>query len=172
MFSMRGDTPINPTDSRTLATAAAPSNGAANGEADVPPWAAFPPSRGRLVRFVIVFSIALTLLAAASIYWRWANVAEPTSYITVQGNESLQGTVVRITSPDPRYQEPIVTLSKDNDYTATIFLDPGSYTVTATLNGDQLARADFVISGRKAAMVNLVNRRPGAAHTAAPADPS
>ena len=166
---MREDTSINPTDSRTLAATAAPSNGAANGEADVPPWAAFPPSRGRLVRFVIVFSIALTLLAAASIYWRWANVYEPTSYITVQGNESLQGTEVRVTSPDPENQLPPVILSRDNNYAATIFLHPGSYTVTATLNGEQLVKAPFVISGRKVAMVNLVNRRPG--KTAA-ADPS
>ena len=167
---MRQEITANPTDSRTLGGAATPSNGAANGEADVPPWAAFPPSRGRLVRFVVVFSIALTLCAAALIYWRWATVPEPTSYISVQGNESLQGTEVRLTSPDPNYLES-VTLSKDNNYTATIFLKPGSYTVTATLNGEQLARAPFVISGRKAAMVNLVNRRPGAANTAA-ANPS
>ena len=142
----------------------APSHGAAasaaNGEAEVPPWASFSPARGRFVRAVIVFSIALTLLATASIYWRWANVYEPTSYITVLGNESLNGTLVVVSSPDYPESPWNVTLTKDNNYIAAIFLHPGSYTVTATLNGQPLAKAPFSITGRKAASLNLTARRP------------
>jgi hypothetical protein len=135
--------------------------GAANGEVEIPPWADFSPAMGRFVRFVVVFSVALTLLAAASIYWRSANVYEPTSYLTVQGNESFNGTLVTVTSPD--FPEAMATLTKDNDYIAAIFLHPGSYTVTATLNGQALARAPFVITGRKTASLNLAAKRPAAA---------
>ena len=181
---MREELTPNPIPPRT-GDAAAPGNGrgaadargpAANGEAEAPPWAAFSAARGRIERLVIVFSIALTLLAAASIYWRWANVYEPTSYIMVLGNEALDGTLVVITSPD--YPESMsspagpgspwyATLSKDNNYAAAIFLHPGSYTVTATLNGEQLARSPFVISGRNTASLNLTARRPGAGRAGA-----
>jgi len=150
--------------------AASKPNGAANGEADVPPWATFSPGRGYFVRGVIVFSIALTLFASASTYWRSANVYEPTSYITVLGNESLNGTLVVVSSPSyPESMESMATLTRDNNYIAAIFLHPGSYTVTATLNGEPLAKAPFTITGRKAASVNLSARRPGAI---APGNPS
>jgi len=109
---------------------------------------------------VVVLSIALTVLAAASIYWRSANVNEPTSYITIQGNESQNGTEVVVSAHDRPNTPFVATLSKENNYTADIFLLPGSYTVTATLNGRHLARAPFVISGRKAAMLNLAAKRP------------
>ena len=166
---MRKQTTANPgtTPDRLTAEGAltpAPANGApataANGE--VPPWAAFSPARGRFVRFVVVFSIALTLLAAASIYWRWANVSEPTSYIVVYGNESFNGTQITITSAD--HPGPLMaTLSRDNDYVAAIFLHPGSYTITATLNGEPLVRQNFALGSRKAAWVNLASRHAGTA---------
>ena len=166
---MREDLTTPPLVSRT-GDAAAPANGAAangagqhgaapNGEAEVPPWASFTTARGRFVRAVIVFSVALTVLASASIYWRWANVYEPTSYIMVLGNEALDGTLVVVNSPD--FPESMATLSRENNYVAAIFLHPGSYTVTATLNGEQLARSPFAVSGRNAATLNLTARRPG-----------
>jgi hypothetical protein len=166
---MREDLTTPPLASRT-SDIVAPANGAAangagphgaapNGDAEVPPWAGFSAARGRFVRAVIVFSLALTVLASASIYWRWANVYEPTSYIMVLGNESLDGTLVVVNSPD--FPESMATLSKENNYAAAIFLHPGSYTVTATLNGEQLARSPFAVSGRNAATLNLNARHPG-----------
>ena len=134
----------------------------ANGDAEVPPWAAFSPARGRFVRLVVVFSIALTLLAAASIYWRSANVYEPTSYITVLGDESFNGTHVVVSSPNHPDSESNVILTRDNNYVAAVFLHPGSYTVTATLHGQVLARVPFVVSGRKAVSLNLTTARRSA----------
>jgi hypothetical protein len=151
-----------------IADGPTPANGsgaqaaAANGEGEAPPWAAFSAARGRLVRFVIVFSIALTLLAAASIYWRWAKVYEPTSYITIMGNEALEGTQVLVESPNYPESKTMVILSKENNYVTVIFLSPGSYTVTATHNGEQLAKGPFTISGRNTASLNLTARRPAA----------
>jgi hypothetical protein len=161
-YPMREEVTANPAPAR--APDVAPGNAAgSNGAADAPPWAAFSPARGRFVRGVVVGSVALTLLAAASIYWRWANVYEPTSYITVLGNEDLNGTLVVVSSPN--YPESMATLNRDNNYTAAIFLHPGSYTVTATLNGRPLAHAGFVVGGRKAASLNLSARRPTGAGT-------
>jgi len=111
--------------------------------------------------FLRVAPEALTLLAAASIYWRSANVYEPTSYITVLGDESFNGTHVVVASPDHPDVESNVTLTKDNNYVAAVFLHPGSYTVTATQNGRVLARVPFVVSGRRAVSLNLTTaRRP------------
>ena len=168
---MREPASANPTAPPDRLGAAVPANGAgaapdANGE--VPPWAAFTPGRGRFVRFVVVFSVALTLLAAASIFWRWASVSEPSSYIVVYGNESLNGTEILITSVG-RPNLPPVTLSRENDYTAAIFLYPGSYTISIALNGEPLVRQNFVLGSRKAAWVNLSSRKGG---TAAPEDKS
>lgn len=141
-------------------------NGAAgpNGEAETPPWAAFSVARGRFVRFVVVFCVALTLLATASIYWRWANVHEPSSYIVVYGSEDYNGTHVVVRSPD--HPDAMATLSKDNEYAAAIFLHPGSYTITATLNGQQLVQQFFVLGHRRGLSVNLAARRPGTTQTA------
>ena len=139
----------------------APAATEANGEA--PPWAAFSPARGRFVRFVVVFSVALTLLASASIFWRWANVYEPSSYIAVYGNESFNGTQIVIRSPD--HPDAMATLTPENNYATAVFLHPGSYTITATLNGQPLVQQFFVLGHRKAAWVNLSSKRGG---TAAP----
>jgi hypothetical protein len=162
---MRDPTAANPTAAPERLTAALPANGAppaaANGEPP-PPWAAFSPARGRFVRFVVVFSVAITLLAAANIYWRWANIVEPSSYIVVYGNESFNGTEIVITSAG-RPDLPPVTLSRDNDYVAAIFLHPGSYTITATHNGERLVRQNFALGSRKAAWVNLASRHAGTA---------
>lgn len=172
---MRDEITTKPPGSRTgdIGTppnGVAPANGvgvhgaAPNGPAEVPPWAAFSPARGRFVRFVVVFSVALTVLAAASIYWRWANVSEPTSYLMVIGNESLGGTQVVVHLPDNPDLEFHATLLKEDNYVASIFLHPGRYVVTATLNGEQLARSPFAIGGRSAATLNLTARRPDPNH--------
>ena len=145
---MREDSAPNP------ASANAP---AANGE--VPPWAAFSPARGRFVRAAVIFSVALTVLTAASIFWRWATVYEPSCYITVYGNESFNGTQIVIRSPD--HPDAMATLTPDNNYATAIFLHPGSYTITATLNGQPLVQQFFVLGHRHAAWVNLASKRGG-----------
>ena len=136
---------------------------ATDASGEVPPWAAFSPARGRFVRFVVVFSVALTLVASASIFWRWANVYEPSSYVAVYGNESFNGTQIIIRSPD--HPDAMATLTPENNYATAIFLHPGSYTITATLNGQPLVEQFLVLGHRKAAWVNLSSKRGG---TAAP----
>ena len=168
---MREPASVNPTAPPDRLGAAGPANAGAAPDAngDVAPWAAFTPGRGRFVRFVVVFSVALTLLAAASVFWRWASVSEPSSYIVVYGNESLNGTQIEIRAADHHAAPLIATLSRDNDYTAAIFLHPGSYTISAALNGEPLVRQNFVLGSRKAAWVNLSTRHGG---TAAPEEKS
>ena len=158
--------PERATDATAAGAAAAspaPSNGASAtpaGEAEgPPPWAQFSVARGRFVRFVVVFSIFLALLATASIYWRWANVAEPSSYVVIYGSEAHNGTQIVVHSPDR--PDAMATLSKDNQYTAVIFLHPGSYTITATLNGGQLVQQYFALGNRQARPI-VLSTRPAA----------
>src|SRR5204863_344912 len=51
-------------------------------------------SNGRLARMIVVLCFVITGVATALIYWRWANVTEPSSYVVVQGEKEHNGTVV------------------------------------------------------------------------------
>ena len=133
---------------------------------DAPHAAAADPARGRLARMIVMFSLALTVLATALIYWRWANVTEPTSYITVEGNEGHNGAVVVVRSA--ANHEAMVTLSPDNGYAATIFLHPGTYTLTATLNGQTLIHGELLAIHRRMRVLRLRGGKPVTATLSAP----
>ena len=124
------------------------------------------PARGRLARMIVMFSLALTVLATVLIYWRWANVTEPTSYITVEGNEGHNGAVVVVRSA--ANHEVMVTLSPDNGYAATIFLHPGTYTLTATLNGQTLIHGELLAVHRRMRVLRLRGGKPVMATLSAP----
>ena len=138
----------------------------ARGPGDVAPAAAADPGRGRLARMIVLFSLALTVLATALIYWRWANVTEPTSYITVEGNEGHNGAVVVVRSASQH--EAMVTLSPENGYAATIFLHPGTYTLTATLNGQTLIHGELLAIHRRMRVLRLRGGKPVTATLSAP----
>jgi hypothetical protein len=173
---MRLDTPSNASGGERGAVAggegarasAAPAvsanGGAASANGEAPPSNPYhTPLRGRIARTVIVTSVALTLMTTASIYWRWATVTEPSTFVVVHGTEKHNGTVVVVSSPNG--PDAMATLCKENDYAAAIFLHPGLYKVTATLNGEDLVRADLTLSGRTKAWVDLTGRKrvaPGA----------
>jgi hypothetical protein len=111
-----------------------------------------------------VLCFAITIVATSLIYWRWTNVTEPSSYIIIEGDETCNGTVVVVTSRE--HPDAVATLSKDNDYAAAIFLHPGSYTLTATLNGDRLAHGNLLLAHRRAKVITL--RGPKSAAATAP----
>ena len=119
------------------------------------------PVRARLARMIVVFSLALTVVATALIYWRWASVKEPSSYIVVEGNEGHNGAVVVVRSPSQ--PEAMATLSPENGYAATIFLQPGTYTLTATLNGETLVHGELLALHRRMRVLRLRGGKPAAA---------
>ena len=112
-----------------------------------PAPASHPQHAGRLVRLIVVLCFAITTLATALIYWRWANVTEPSSYVIVQGTQEHNGTVIVIRSD--HHPDAMATLSPDNHFSATIFLHPGTYTLTATLNGETLIHGDMLVAHRR-----------------------
>ena len=115
---------------------------------------------GRLPRVIVVLGFGITAVATALIYWRWANVIEPTSYVVVQGQAEHSGTVVTIRSE--HHPEAMATLTPQNQYGATIFLHPGHYTLTATLNGDTLIHGDMLVAHRRWKTIFLRPRRAAA----------
>ena len=129
--------------------------------------ATFDRGSGRLPRLIVVLCFVITTLATALIYWRWANVTEPTSYVIVQGQKEHNGTVIVIRSD--HQPEAMATLTPENQYTATIFLHPGPYTLTATLNGETLVHVNRVAAHRRWTTVLLRPRQGRGGDSAASA---
>jgi hypothetical protein len=112
---------------------------------------------------IVVLCFVITTVATALIYWRWANVTEPSSYIIVQGQAEHSGTVVVIRSN--QHPEAMATLSPDNQYAVTIFLHPGTYTLTATHNGETLIHGDMLVAHRRWKTIILRPRRSATGDT-------
>ena len=122
-----------------------------------------PPTGARLPRLIVVLCFVITTVATALIYWRWANVTEPSSYVIVQGKEEHNGTVVVIRSE--QHPEAMATLSPQNQYAVTIFLHPGTYTLTATQNGETLIHGNMLVAHRRWKTIILRPRRGAAGDT-------
>src|SRR3954468_5932041 len=112
-------------------------------------------SNGRLARMIVVLCFLITTVATALIYWRWANVTEPSSYVVVQGEKEHNGTVVVVSADRENDTVAMATLAPDNHYSATIFLQPGTYTLTATQNGEILIHGELWMAYRRWKMILL-----------------
>lgn len=112
-----------------------------------------PPARAGLARIVICVCLAVTLLASASIFWRWSSVEEPTSYIMVHGDASHTGTVIVVTSAD--HPGAMATLSKENEFTTSIFLHAGSYRIVARRQDEELVNTTILLGSRQAGIIDL-----------------
>lgn len=111
------------------------------------------PGRRRFVIAVIVLISFITFAAAAMIYLRSASISEPTAAIWLNGNESLEGVQVIVSSPD--HLNVVVKLSRENDYKTPVLLHPGSYTITVVREGDVLQRQDFEVERHKGVIFDL-----------------
>ena len=114
---------------------------------------------------IVVLCFAITTLATALIYWRWANVTEPSSYVIVQGTEEHNGTVVVVRPDHQPDAVAMATLSPQNEFAATIFLHPGTYTLTATHNGETLVHGEMLVAHRRWRTILLRPRRSAAGDT-------
>jgi hypothetical protein len=127
-----------------------------------PPTHVMPPG-GRLARMVVVLCFAITAIATALIYWRWANVTEPSSYVIIQGDEGYNGTIVTVSYP-PELGGAVVampTLSPENQYAVTIFLNPGKYQLTVAQGGTTLLSTELWMAHRHWASIQLPpHKRP------------
>jgi hypothetical protein len=122
-----------------------------------PPTHLSPPARAGMARIIICVCLAVTLLASASVFWRWSSVQEPTSYIVVHGDSSHTGTVVDVTSLG--HPGAMATLSKENEFSTSIFVHAGSYRVIATCRGEELVNTTLLIGNRQAAIIDLRRRK-------------
>jgi len=111
------------------------------------PYAAGP--HGRLARMIVVLCFLITFAATSLIYWRWANVTEPTSYIIVQGTAEHSGTVVTVSQARDADVVAMAVLKPENQYAVTIFLHPGAYWFSAAQNGNTLMAGDLWVAHRR-----------------------
>jgi hypothetical protein len=130
----------------------APHNGDTADAAPAPaqhpaPYAAGP--HGRLARMIVVLCFMITFVATSLIYWRWANVTEPTSYIIVQGTAEHNGTVVTVSQARGAEVVAMAVLKPENQYAVTIFLHPGTYWFDAAQNGNTLVAGDLWVAHRR-----------------------
>jgi len=113
---------------------------------------------GRAARMIVVLCFAITALATALIYWRWANVTEPSSYVIVQGAADHNGTFVTVSSEYGTDVVATATLTPENQYAVTIFLHPGNYWLSAAQNGTKLVEGNMLVAHRRWKTVQLRSR--------------
>jgi hypothetical protein len=107
------------------------------------PEAAHPTAaHGAFVRIMIVVTTLLTIAMVGVLSFRWFTTEEPTSYIQVDGDASLDGVDVRVEGGAlPHAMQ--MTISPVNNYRARFFVQPGHYTVRL-LRGNRELRASGV----------------------------
>ena len=122
-----------------------------------------PAPGGRTARMIVVLCFVIATIATALIYWRWANVSEPTSYVIVEGAEEFNGTVVTVSTERNGEVVAMQTLSPENQYGVTIFLHPGTYWFVAEQSGTTLIEGNLLVAHRRWSTIQLkgLKRQPG-----------
>jgi hypothetical protein len=128
-----------------------------------------PPPGGRTARLIVVLCFAIATVATTLIYWRWANVSEPTSYVIIEGAEEFGGTVITVSTERNGDVVAMQTLSAENQYGVTIFLHPGTYWLHAAQGGTTLIEGNMLVAHRsfKTIQLRALKRPPGDRPTAA-----
>ena len=108
---------------------------------------------------IVVLCFVITTIATALIYWRWANVSEPSSYIIVEGTEEHNGTVVTISTEQHGEVVAMQTLSPENQYGVAIYLQPGTYWFLAAQNGTTLLEGNMLVAHRRFKTIQLRSRK-------------
>jgi hypothetical protein len=86
---------------------------------------------GFFVGMILALIVGSTLIMVGFIWYRWHDVREPTTAVIVEGDASLDGTVITVTG------ERLITtsLKESNNYIAPVLVEPGMYLVKAEHNG-------------------------------------
>jgi hypothetical protein len=116
----------------------APESTSADESGEPPPSAA----QGTFVRLMIFVTALLTITMVGLLTFRWFTIDEPTSYVQIEGDASLDGVEARIDGgglPRPL----LMMLTEGNAYRARFFLQPGRYTVHI-LRGERELRTSQV----------------------------
>ena len=101
----------------------------------------FHPRRTQFVRVMAVLIVAVVLALVALTGYRSARVHTPSAAVVLNGDPSLDGTVIHVTGEgrgSTRGVDVSVTLNAANAYRTPVLLDPGSYRVTVTHAGQKL----------------------------------
>ncbi len=123
----------------------------------------YPARRGALVGVILGGVIASALAMATFIWYRWQAVNEPTTAVIVEGDATLDGTVITVAGAR------VVTtrLSAANNYVAPVLLEPGWYLVTAKHKEHEVLHHEVEVRQFLGVRIKLadVARNPRAATT-------
>jgi len=87
--------------------------------------------------------IILGLVMAASIYWRWLTVHEPSSAVLVTGDRSLDGAIITVVDRNDESKSWYSELSHYNLWQSPLLLDPGRYSISIVHRGREILHEDF-----------------------------
>ncbi len=89
------------------------------------------PWQGLFVGAILTLIVVSTLLMVGFIWYRWHDVREPTTAVIIAGDASLDGTVITVSG------DRVITtsLKASNNFTASVLVEPGIYTVKAERDG-------------------------------------
>jgi hypothetical protein len=94
------------------------------------------PARAVLVALILTGVVLSTLAMVAFIWYRWSRVQEPTTAVIVDGDASLDGTVITVRGP----RTITTSLKPSNGFSVPILVEPGEYLVVAERDGQVILR--------------------------------
>ena len=133
--------------------------------------APFPPRKMR-VYLMISAAIAIFLLAAAMLYYRWATMNEPSCVLIVETSPALRGAEIEVDGLPLTAGPLTATVGQDERFDLPFYLDPGEYTVTVTLYDEVQYRGRAVLTREQPGWrIPLDHLRPTTGPSTLPAPP-
>jgi len=120
------------------------------------------PAQGRLVKVLVGVSVLLFVLMGYVLATRSLKTRLPDSVLAIQGTEAFR--TASIVVEGSTLTIPLRTsFDVDKKYLATIFLNPGQYTLTISMNGLPMLRRDVYVEASEWLPIDLSgksNERP------------
>ena len=142
-FARFGDMTQDPMNNSATTNGAAGASGAGPGIAPGGAAADAHPGRRFFVRFAIA-ATAATFIGMTSLlyYFWWMRPVGASALIMVMGDESWEGTVVRVMGPQP--PDRVEKLEASGGYATRFSLPPGTYALEMERGGRTIFRQDLV----------------------------
>lgn len=115
------------------------------------------PAQGRLVKVLVGVSVLLFVLMGYVLATRSLKTRLPDSVLAIQGTELFR--TASIVVEGPTLTIPLRTsFDVDKNYLATIFLNPGKYTLTIWMDGSPMPPRDVYIEASEWLPIDLSNK--------------
>jgi hypothetical protein len=128
--------------------------------------------QGCVARGAVYLSVLMAAAMILIVYVRWFGASEPRNVLMIEGDAAAEGVEVRVDRLTPEPGRVVTfrqTLGPQNGYNVRFFLQPGSYTLTATRSDrPDVIRHDFDFGRNQGRLLNLKGRFPSTRPAAPP----